>query len=88
VDYLFRSVAAVYGDRALAVILTGMGKDGTLGLRVMKRHPVKVIGQSRESCTVYGMPREAMAAGVVDLELPAERIADEIAAGFGLAARA
>jgi two-component system chemotaxis response regulator CheB len=74
VDYTFRAVAQHYRDRAMGVILTGMGKDGTLGLRVMKRHGVYVIGQSAESCTVYGMPREAMAAGVVDVELPAEQI--------------
>ncbi|MBI5545518.1 MAG: chemotaxis response regulator protein-glutamate methylesterase [Deltaproteobacteria bacterium] len=80
VDYLFRSVAQVYRERALGVILTGMGVDGAAGLREMKRHAVKVIGQSAASCTVYGMPREAMAAGVVDLELPAERIAAEITA--------
>lgn len=80
VDYLFRSVAEVYRENAMGVILTGMGKDGTLGLRVMRRFPVHVIGQSPESCTVYGMPREAMNAGCVDEELPAERIADAITA--------
>jgi two-component system chemotaxis response regulator CheB len=78
VDFTMRAVAQAYRDRAMAVILTGMGKDGTLGLRVMKRHGVYVIGQSAESCTVYGMPREAMAAGVVDVELPAEQIAQAI----------
>lgn len=78
VDYTFRTVAQHYRERAMGVILTGMGKDGTLGLRVMKRHGVYVIGQSAESCTVYGMPREAMAAGVVDVELPAEQIARAI----------
>ena len=82
VDYLFRSVADVYKDRALGVILTGMGRDGTAGLRAMKQHGVKVIGQSAASCTVYGMPREAMAAGVVDVERPAEEIADEILRRF------
>jgi two-component system chemotaxis response regulator CheB len=78
VDFTMRAVAQAYRDRAMGVILTGMGKDGTLGLRVMKRHGVYVVGQSAESCTVYGMPREAMAAGVVDVELPAEQIAQAI----------
>jgi two-component system chemotaxis response regulator CheB len=78
VDVLFRSLAAVYRERAMGVILTGMGRDGTAGLRAMKAHGVKVVGQSAESCTVYGMPREAMAAGVVDVELPAEKIARAI----------
>ncbi len=80
VDVLFRSVAGVFRERALGVILTGMGRDGTAGLREMKRFGVKVIGQSAESCTVYGMPREAREAGVVDVELPIEKIADELAA--------
>ncbi len=78
VDFTMRAIARAYRDRAMGVILTGMGKDGTLGLRVMKRHGAYVIGQSAESCTVYGMPREAMAAGVVDVELPAEQIAQAI----------
>jgi two-component system, chemotaxis family, protein-glutamate methylesterase/glutaminase len=80
VDYLFRSAAAVYGERTLAVILTGMGRDGTAGLKELRRHPVKVIGQSEATCTVYGMPREAKAAGLVDLELSPEEIAAEIVA--------
>lgn len=78
VDVLFRSVAAVYRERALGVILTGMGKDGTEGLRAMRAYGVRVLGQSEASCTVYGMPREAMRAGVVDQELPAEELATEI----------
>lgn len=80
VDYLFRSVAETYRDDALGVILTGMGRDGTLGLRSMKRFNVRVIGQSEGSCAVYGMPREARAAGLVDVELPAEKIAEAIVA--------
>ena len=62
VDYLFRSVAEVYRDRALGVILTGMGRDGTAGLRAMKQHGVKVIGQSAASCTVYVAFKPAAAA--------------------------
>lgn len=82
VDYLFRSVAAIYGGAALGVILTGMGRDGTDGLRAMKRGGAKVIGEDEQSCVVYGMPRQAKAAGVVDVELPADRIADAIVAGL------
>ncbi len=78
VDYLFRSIADVYREHALGVILTGMGRDGTGGLRAMKRFNVRVIGQSEASCAVYGMPREAQLAGLVDTELPAEKIADAI----------
>ena len=78
VDYLFRSVAQVYREHAIGVILTGMGSDGVLGLRLMKRHGVFVIGQDRNSSTVYGMPREAKNAGVVDIELPIDEIGQEL----------
>lgn len=80
VDVLFRSVAAAYRERALGVILTGMGRDGALGLVEMHKLGARVLGQDSASCTVYGMPAEAKRAGVVDLELPLERIADEIVA--------
>lgn len=78
VDYLFRSVASVYKSKAMGIILTGMGKDGTQGLKLMKMYGAKIIGQDAATCTVYGMPREAKAAGVVDVELPVDSIADEI----------
>ncbi len=77
-DYLFRSVAKLYKNHALGVIMTGMGSDGTLGLRLMKRQCARIIAQDEESCTVFGMPMEAIKAGVVDIVLPLEKIADEI----------
>lgn len=78
VDYLFRSVAKAFPGRAAAVIMTGMGSDGTVGLRLMKRHGGIVIAQDEASCAVFGMPREAIQAGVVDTILPLESIASEI----------
>lgn len=78
VDYTFRSVAEVYGGAALGVILTGMGKDGTAGLREMKLRGARVVAQDEASSVVYGMPREAKMAGVVDLEVSLERIAEAI----------
>jgi len=77
-DYLMRSVASVYGSRALGIIMTGMGADGVKGLQEMKQHGVTVIAQDEESCTVYGMPAEAIKAGVVDIQASLEMIADEI----------
>lgn len=77
-DYLFRSVASLYKEKATAVIMTGMGNDGTKGLRLIKRHGSPVIAQDEESCVVYGMPKEAVNAGVVDLSVPLDRIAAEI----------
>jgi two-component system chemotaxis response regulator CheB len=80
VDYLFRSVANHLPGRAMAVILTGMGSDGTLGLKLLKRHGCFVIAQDEASCVVYGMPRAAVEAGVADLVLPLEAIGGRIAA--------
>jgi len=77
-DYLFRSVASLFKDRVTALIMTGMGNDGTKGLRLVKRHGATVIAQDEPSCVVYGMPKEAVSAGVVDVSLPLDRIAAEI----------
>jgi len=78
VDYLFRSIAKLYKEETLAIIMTGMGSDGTLGLRLIKRHAAKVIAQSEETCVIYGMPGEAVKAGVVDEVVPLNQIAGEI----------
>jgi two-component system chemotaxis response regulator CheB len=77
-DYLFRSVAREYKNKATGVIMTGMGQDGTLGLKVMKSFGAIVIGQDAESCVVYGMPKAAVEAGVVDIVVPLDKIAQEI----------
>ena len=77
-DYLFRSIAQVYGNRALGVIMTGMGADGVKGLRLMKEKGAQVIAQDEASCVVFGMPMEAMKAGVVDTVTPLHAIATEI----------
>ncbi len=79
VDYLFRSVANHFPGRAMAVILTGMGSDGTVGLRLLKRRGCFVIAQDEASCVVYGMPKAAFEAGVTDIVLPLDAIAGRIA---------
>jgi two-component system chemotaxis response regulator CheB len=78
VDYLFRSVSHHYLGRATGVILTGMGNDGTLGLKLMKRNGAISIAQDEASCVVFGMPKEAIEAKVVDIIAPLDRIASEI----------
>jgi two-component system, chemotaxis family, protein-glutamate methylesterase/glutaminase len=78
VDYLFRSAANAFPGRAMAVILTGMGSDGTLGLRLLKRHGCHALAQNEASCVVYGMPKAAVEAGVVDKVLPLDQMAAEI----------
>ncbi len=79
VDYLFRSLAHHYVGRATGVIMTGMGNDGTLGLKAMKRSGAFVIAQDEPSCVVFGMPGEAVRAGVVDIVAPLDDLARVIA---------
>jgi len=66
VDVLFRSVAAVYKNKATGVILTGMGKDGFLGSKVMKEQGAYIIAQDQESCVVWGMPRFIVEGNLAD----------------------
>ena len=77
--FLFRSVANVYGKASAAVILTGMGRDGVDGLFDICGAGGQVIAQDEASSVVYGMPREAVGAGVVDTILPAAEIASYLA---------
>lgn len=82
--HLFASVARAFGPGVVAVILTGMGRDGVEGLRALKAAGGYVIAQDESSSVVYGMPREAVVAGVVDLVVPVEEVAPrllELAAG-------
>jgi two-component system chemotaxis response regulator CheB len=74
-SYLFRSVAESLGANAVCVILTGMGDDGIAGLRAVKAAGGKVIAQDEASSVIYGMPREAARAGVVDAIVPLTGIA-------------
>ena len=70
VDVMFASVAQSAGDHALGVLLTGMGTDGAKGMLAMKQAGAKTISQDEHSCTVYGMPREAVRLGAVDRVVP------------------
>lgn len=78
VDYLFRSVGDYYVGRTTAVIMTGMGSDGTKGLKVLKNKAAHTIGQDENSCVVYGMPKAPADLGYLDLVVPLNRIAEEI----------
>jgi two-component system chemotaxis response regulator CheB len=66
VDVLFDSAATNAGKNAIGVILTGMGKDGAVGMKQMKDAGAYNFAQNEESCVVYGMPKEAVAHGGVD----------------------
>ncbi len=76
---LFESVARVYGASALALILTGMGKDGLEGLASIKRAGGRVVAQDEETSVIFGMPAAAIDAGLADLVLPLPTIASMLA---------
>lgn len=78
VDAMMISAAEVYGDRTIGVILTGMGNDGTKGMKSIKDKGGRTIAQDKDTCIVYGMPKSAVKAGFVDKVLPLGRIAAEI----------
>ena len=77
-DYLFRSVGDYYVNRATAVIMTGMGSDGTRGLQLLKTKGAFVIAQNEATCVVYGMPKTPIETGLADTIVPLNKIADEI----------
>ena len=78
IDIFFRSLAAAYENRAVAVILSGTGSDGTNGIRSIKDKNGVIIVQSPESAKFDGMPRNAIATGFVDLVLNPDSIAREM----------
>lgn len=70
VDALFGSIARTIGARAVGVILTGMGRDGALGLKQMRDAGARTLGQNEASCVVYGMPKAAYEIGAVERQMP------------------
>ena len=78
VDVLFKSVAKVAGDKAIGVILTGMGGDGAQGLLEMRNAGALTIGQNEASCVVYGMPKVAYDIGAVQSQLDLTAIAGKV----------
>lgn len=79
-DVLFESVAASYGERALAVVLTGSRSDGARGAEAIKRAGGWVLAQDAATCVVFDMPRAAIATGCVDFVLPLPTIAPALVA--------
>lgn len=78
VDVLFESVAQTAGARVVAVVMTGMGCDGSNGVRMIKKAGGLTIAQDRESSIVYGMPKAAAETGCIDQVLPLDRIPEGI----------
>jgi two-component system chemotaxis response regulator CheB len=86
-DPLFRAAADVWGKGLLAVVLTGMGRDGCAGAARVRERGGAVVAQDRQSAVVWGMPGAVVEAGLAELELPLAEVAGEIgrrvAAGGG-----
>jgi two-component system chemotaxis response regulator CheB len=80
VDALFHSVASHVGKKAIGVILTGMGADGSQGLLAMRKAGARTLGQNEATCVVYGMPKVAWQLGAVEKQAPLQSIAAQIAA--------
>jgi len=78
VDVLFRSCASDAGKNCVAAILTGMGDDGARGLKVLRESGARTIAQDEATCVVFGMPKEAIAAGGAEYVLPLQKVAGEL----------
>ena len=83
-DLLIEDAARVYRDRLVLVVLTGMGNDGLRGAQAVRRNGGRILVESEESCTIYGMPRAIADGGLADEVLDLDRLAGVIAAEAGL----
>lgn len=78
IDFFFRSLADDQQEQSIGVILSGMGSDGTLGLRAIKEKAGAVFVQSLSSAKFDGMPRSAIDSGLADVVAPSEELAEKI----------
>ena len=79
VDVLFQSAAAASGDKCLALILTGMGRDGAVGALEIKKAGGRIVVESEETAIVYGMPKAVVESVDVDGKIPLYRVAESLA---------
>ncbi|MGA2732460.1 MAG: chemotaxis protein CheB [Syntrophobacteraceae bacterium] len=78
IDYFFRSLAEDHAERAICVILSGTGSDGTLGLKAIKEKGGMSMAQEEHQAKYAGMPQSAIETGLVDLVLPVEKMSEEL----------
>jgi two-component system, chemotaxis family, protein-glutamate methylesterase/glutaminase len=83
VDKLFMSAVPSVGANAVAILLTGMGKDGAQGMLALRHKGVHTVAQDEASCVVFGMPREAVALNAVDAQLDLGDVASHVLSRFG-----
>ncbi len=87
VDALFESAAELYGGAVLAVVLTGMGQDGLLGVKLLKARGARVLVQDEASSVVWGMPGAVVKGGLADRVLPLDDVVPEILSVTGMTGR-
>ena len=78
VDFMMKHVARVFGEESIGIVLTGMGRDGTEGLKAIKEQGGKTIVQDEKTSVVFGMPKSAIDAGVADRVCSLEKMPSEI----------
>lgn len=86
VDVMFSSVAKIAGNRAIGVLLTGMGKDGAAGLLMMKKHGARTYAQDESTSIVFGMPKEALRIGAATEAVPLGLVAHKISQALAVPA--
>ncbi len=84
-NYMYESLRDSRYDQVVCVVMTGMGADGTQGIRNLKlKKKIQVIAQEESTCAVYGMPKSVVKAGVADQIIPLEQVAQEIIMNVGV----
>lgn len=78
IDAMFRSAAEIMGGRTMGILLTGMGSDGREGIRAIKQAGGRTVAESEETAVIFGMPKEAIDSGGVDVVLRLDEIAGEV----------
>jgi two-component system chemotaxis response regulator CheB len=77
-DVTLKTAAERFGPRVVAVVLTGMGRDGALGAKAVRQNGGCCLGQNEETCVVYGMPRAAYEAGAIHRQVPLAEMAEVV----------
>ena len=84
-DIMYRSLASIGFEEIICVVLTGMGADGTAGIKFIKQyHNIYTISQNEETCVVYGMPKSVAQAGLSDEVVPLKEVAKSITRKLGV----
>jgi two-component system chemotaxis response regulator CheB len=82
-DLTIADAAELFGDRLVLVVMTGMGKDGLEGAKAVRARGGRILAEAESTCTVYGMPRAIVEAGLADEVVPLGELADAIAQEIG-----